>query len=68
MVPSREETSCGGRLISVVAMNNDDGTIEMFGEKARCKSPFLERQLSVFFASTKYRVVKIACSYSEVVL
>jgi hypothetical protein len=27
-----------------------------------------ERVASVFFAPTRYRVVKIACSYSEVVL
>jgi hypothetical protein len=36
--------------------------------KVPFKSPFLERQLSVFFALARYRVVKIACSYSEVVL
>jgi hypothetical protein len=37
-------------------------------EKAHCKSPFLVHQLSLFFALARYRVVKIACSYSEVVL
>jgi hypothetical protein len=35
---------------------------------ARYKSPFLARQLSVFFAPVRYRVVKIMCSYPEVVL
>jgi hypothetical protein len=45
-----------------------DGTIRTSRGKARCKSPFLACQLSVFFAPTRYRVVKSACSYSEVVL
>jgi hypothetical protein len=36
--------------------------------KARCKSPFLACQLSVFSAITNNRVVKIARSISEVVL
>jgi hypothetical protein len=36
--------------------------------KARCKSPFLARQLSVFSAPVNYGVVKIVCSSSEVVL
>jgi hypothetical protein len=37
-------------------------------EKVRCKSPFLARQLSVFFAPPRYRAVKIVRSCSEVVL
>jgi hypothetical protein len=36
--------------------------------KAHWKSPFLARQLSVFFAPTRYRVVKITCFSFEVVL
>jgi hypothetical protein len=35
---------------------------------ARDKSPFLACQLLMFFAPVRYRVVKIACSYFEVVL
>jgi hypothetical protein len=42
--------------------------LEHMDEKAHCKSPFLVHQLSLFFALARYRVVKIACSYSEVVL
>jgi hypothetical protein len=45
-----------------------DGTIGTSREEAHCKSPFLTRQHSVFFALARYRVVKIMCSYSEVVL
>jgi hypothetical protein len=40
----------------------DERTIETSRGKAHCKSPFLARQLSVFFTSTRYRVVKIVCS------
>jgi hypothetical protein len=36
--------------------------------KARCKSPFLAHQLLLFFALARYRVVKIAGSYSMVAL
>jgi hypothetical protein len=50
--------------VSVIA---DEGSIETSRGKARCKSPYLERQLSVFFVSARYRVVKIACSCFEVV-
>jgi hypothetical protein len=46
----------------------DDGTIETSRGEAHCKSPCLACELSVFFALTRYRVVKVACSYSEVVL
>jgi hypothetical protein len=46
----------------------DNGTIETSREKARCKSPYLASELSVFFAMTRYRVVKIMYSCSEVVL
>jgi hypothetical protein len=45
-----------------------EGTIETTRGKVRYKSPFLERQLSVFFALRRYRVVKIARSYFEVAL
>jgi hypothetical protein len=46
----------------------DDGTIGTFREKAHYKSPFLARQLSIFFAPARYRVVKNVHSYSEIVL
>jgi hypothetical protein len=46
----------------------NEGTIETSRGKARCKSHFLAHQLLVFFVPTIYRVVKIACSNSEVVL
>jgi hypothetical protein len=45
-----------------------EGTIGTSRGKARYKSPFWACQLSVFFAPTRYRVVKIARSCSEVVL
>jgi hypothetical protein len=68
MVSLREETSCGRRTPPVVVMNTDDGTIRTFGGKTHCKSAFLQRQLSMFFAPVRYMVVKIMCSCSEVVL
>jgi hypothetical protein len=40
---------------------------EHIEEKHATKSPFLAHQLSLFFASARYRVVKITRSYSEVV-
>jgi hypothetical protein len=43
----------------------DDGTIRTSRGKACCKPPFLTRQLSVFSAPTKYRVVKIVCPTSS---
>jgi hypothetical protein len=46
----------------------DEGTIGTSRGKARYKSSFLARQLSVFFAPARYRVVKIMHSYSEMVL
>jgi hypothetical protein len=46
----------------------NEGTIGMTRGKARYKSPFLMHQLLVFFAPTRYRVVKIAHSRFEVVL
>jgi hypothetical protein len=36
--------------------------------KSKLKSPFLVHQLLVFSVLAKYKVVKIAYSYSEVVL
>jgi hypothetical protein len=55
-------------LPSAVMAIEDDGTIGTSRGVARCKSTFLARQLSVFFALARYRLVKIVCSYSEVVL
>jgi hypothetical protein len=46
----------------------DDGTIRTSRGVARYKSPFSGCQLSVFLAPIRYRVVKITCSCSEVVL
>jgi hypothetical protein len=46
----------------------DNGTIETSREKACCKSPYLASELLVFFAMTRYRVVKIMRSCSKVVL
>jgi hypothetical protein len=46
----------------------DEGTIRMSRGKAHYKSPFLAGQMKVFLAPARYRVVKIACSSSEVVL
>jgi hypothetical protein len=51
----------------VVAIGNE-GTNRMSRGKSWCKSPFLAHQLLVFFAPTRYRVVKITCSCSMVVL
>jgi hypothetical protein len=53
---------------SVEASSADEGTIGRSRGKARCKSLFLVRQLLVFFAPTRYRVVKIVCSSSDVIL
>jgi hypothetical protein len=46
----------------------DDGTIGMSGGVAHYKSPSWRANYQCFFAPGRYRVVKIACSYSEVVL
>jgi hypothetical protein len=43
-------------------------TIRMSRGIARYKSLYLEHQLSMFFAPTRYRVVKISRSCSKVVL
>jgi hypothetical protein len=53
---------------SVETASADELTIGTSRGKPHCKSPFLARQLSVFSAPAKYRVVKIVCSSSEVVL
>jgi hypothetical protein len=52
----------------VETVSADEGSIETSREKARCKSLFMARQLSVFFTPTRYMVIKIMCSSSEVVL
>jgi hypothetical protein len=51
----------------VTGMNIDDDHRNIL-RKARYKSPFLAHQLLVFFVPARYRVVKIMCSYSKVVL
>jgi hypothetical protein len=62
------KTSHGEHSPPMMATNVDDGTIGTIRGVARCKSPYLARQLLAFFAPTGYRVVKITSSYSEVVL
>jgi hypothetical protein len=55
-------------LLLVMNESFSDGAIRTPRGKACCKSPFLARQLSVFFAQARYRVVKIMCSCSDVIL
>jgi hypothetical protein len=66
MVSSREKTLHDRRSPFVAMVSADEGTIEMSRGKAHNKSPFLVRQLSVFFAPVRYRVVKIVHSCSKV--
>jgi hypothetical protein len=68
MVSPREKSSLDRHSPPVAMMSADDGTIGTSGEKAHCKSRFLACQLSFFSAPTKYRLVKIVCSSSEMVL
>jgi hypothetical protein len=68
MVLPREKTSHDGHSLSVVMMSTDEGTIRTFRGKARCKSAYLAHQLSLFFAPTRYWVVTISRSCSDVVL
>jgi hypothetical protein len=56
------------RSTSATTTSADEGTIRTSRGKARCKSHFLARQLSVFSAPTNYGVVKITHSSSEVVI
>jgi hypothetical protein len=67
VLPGAKPTPVG--LLSLV-MNKSigDGTIRTSRGKAQCKSPFLAHQVLMFFATARYRVVKITCSCSEVVL
>jgi hypothetical protein len=57
-----------GLLLLATKQSFDEGTIKTSTRKACYKSPFLAHQLSVFFVPARYRVVKIARSYSYVVL
>jgi hypothetical protein len=57
-----------GLLLLVINDNFGAGTIKTSSGKARYKSPFLARQLSMIFTPERYRMVKIACSCSEMVL
>jgi hypothetical protein len=68
MVSSREKSSHDKRSPPAATMSVYDGTIGTSRGKACRKSPFLACQLSVFFAPARYRVVKIARSYSKMVL
>jgi hypothetical protein len=58
----------GARPTPVGVVVVGDGTIRTSREEASYKSPYLAHQLSMFFAPARYRVVKIMCSYSKVVL
>jgi hypothetical protein len=55
----REKTSHDKHSLSAATTSADEGTIGSSRGKTRCKLPFLVHQLSVFFASARYRVVKI---------
>jgi hypothetical protein len=68
MISSREKPPHAQRSPSVEKVSVDEGTIETSKGKARCKSPYLACQLSVFSALANYGVVKITHSNSEVVL
>jgi hypothetical protein len=68
MVLSREKPPHDKSSPLAATVSADDGTTRMSRGKARYKSPFLACQLSVFFAPARFRVVKITCSYSEMVL
>jgi hypothetical protein len=68
MVWMREKQSHDRCSLSAATKSTDEGTIEISRGKERCKSPFLVHQLSVFVAPIGYRVVKIMCSSSKVVL
>jgi hypothetical protein len=68
MVSPREIPPHVRHLPLAATVIEDDGTIETFRGKARCKSLYLTSQLSVFLAPVIYRVVKITCSCSEAVL
>jgi hypothetical protein len=60
-----------GKLCEHMAEVEDDRATEaeqLSWLTMEISNPFQACQLSVFFAPTRYRVVKIACSYSEVVL
>jgi hypothetical protein len=67
VLPGARPTPVGWLLLATKA-SFDEGTIETSRVKARYKFPFLAHQLSVFFAPTRYRVVKITHSCSKVVL
>jgi hypothetical protein len=57
-----------GLLLLPMSEGFSAGTIGMFREKTHYKPPFLAHQLSLFLAPARYRVVKIACSCSKMVL
>jgi hypothetical protein len=68
MVSPMENPSHEKHSPFVVMVSADDGTIRMSKGKARCQSPFLARRPSVFFAPTRYKVVKITRTYSDMAL
>jgi hypothetical protein len=68
MLSPKEKTSLDKCSPSTATVSTNEGTIKTSRGKARCKSPFLACQLLLFFAPTRYRVVKIARSYSEMAL
>jgi hypothetical protein len=68
MVSPKENPPHVKRSPSAAMVIADEGTIETFRGKTRCKSPLLGRQMSVFFELARYRVVKITRSCFEVAL
>jgi hypothetical protein len=68
LVSRREKISHERRSPSTTTVSFVDVTIGTSRGKAWCKSSFLVRQLSVFFAPARCRVVKIVHSYSKMVL
>jgi hypothetical protein len=59
MVSPREKPPHVRHSPSIATVTTDEGTIGTSREKACYKSPFLAHQLLVFFALTRYMVVKI---------
>jgi hypothetical protein len=68
MVSPREKISHDRHSPSAAMVSIDGGSIGTSIGKACCNSPFLASQVLLFFAPARYRVVKIARSYSKMVL
>jgi hypothetical protein len=68
MVSPREKPPYVKHSPSVDKASADEGTIRTSRGKARCKSPFPVRHLSVFSTSANYGVAKITRFSSEAIL